>query len=47
MAPPNAQRVLVEQGGSIAAPTLLGQGPARIPTGGKLKPPQTGKPHVA
>jgi len=37
MAPPNAQRVLVEQGGSIAAPTLLGQGPARIPTGGKIR----------
>ena len=37
MAPPNAQRVLVEHGGSIAAPTLLGQGPARIPTGGKIR----------
>ena len=37
MAPPNAQRVLVEQDGSIAAPTLLGQGPARIPTGGKIR----------
>ena len=37
MAPPSAQRVLVEQGGSIAAPTLLGQGPARIPTGGKIR----------
>ena len=37
MAPPDAQRVLVEQGGSIAAPSLLGQGPARIPTGGKIR----------
>jgi hypothetical protein len=37
MAPPNAQRVLVEHGGSIAAPTLLGQGPVRIPTGGKIR----------
>ncbi len=37
MAPPNAQRVLVEQGGSIAAPTLLGQGPVRIPTGGRIR----------
>jgi hypothetical protein len=37
MAPPNAQRVLVEQGGSIAAPTILGQGPVRIPTGGKIR----------
>jgi hypothetical protein len=37
MAPPDAQRVLVEQGGSIAAPSLLGQGPARIPTGGRIR----------
>ncbi len=37
MAPPNAQRVLVEQGGLIAAPTILGQGPVRIPTGGKIR----------
>lgn len=25
------------QGGSAALPTLLGQGPARIPTGGKIR----------
>ncbi len=25
------------QGGSVALPTLLGQGPARIPTGGKIR----------
>ena len=31
MALPNAQRVLVEHGGSIAAPTLLGQGPVSHP----------------
>lgn len=37
MALPNEQRVLIEQGGSIAAPTLLGQGPARIPTGGRIR----------
>ena len=37
MAPPNAQRVLVEQGGSMASPTILGQGPVRIPTGGKIR----------
>ncbi len=37
MAPPDAQRVLVAQGGSIAAPSLLGQGPARIPTGGRIR----------
>ena len=37
MVPPTAQRVLVEQGGAIAAPTLLGQGPTRIATGGKIR----------
>ncbi|HYN61978.1 MAG TPA: hypothetical protein VET87_20950 [Rubrivivax sp.] len=37
MALPTTQHVLIEQGGSIAAPTLLGHGPARIPTGGKIR----------
>ncbi len=37
MAPPNTQPAIVVQGGSAAAPTLLGQGPARLPTGGKIR----------
>lgn len=39
MAHPNAHPVIaVQGGGTTAAPTLLGQGPARIPTGGKIVP---------
>lgn len=30
--------IVTVQGGPIALPTLLGQGPARIPTGGKIRP---------
>jgi len=30
--------IVTVQGGSVAQPTLLGQGPARIPTGGKIRP---------
>lgn len=38
MAHPNAHPVIaVQGGGTAAAPTLLGQGPARIPTGGKIR----------
>jgi len=37
MAHPNAHPVIAMQGGATAAPTLLGQGPARIPTGGKIR----------
>ncbi|HOT82109.1 MAG TPA: hypothetical protein PLQ12_02240, partial [Candidatus Defluviicoccus seviourii] len=38
MAHPNAQPVIAVQGsGAMAATTLLGQGPARIPTGGKIR----------
>jgi hypothetical protein len=37
MALPDTPRVLIEQGGSISAPTLLGQGPARIATGGRIR----------
>ena len=38
MAHPNAHPVIAVQGsGTTAAPTLLGQGPARIPTGGKIR----------
>lgn len=38
MAHPNAHPVIaVQGGGTTAAPTLLGQGPARIPTGGKIR----------
>ena len=38
MAHPNAHFVIaVQGGGTTAAPTLLGQGPARIPTGGKIR----------
>ena len=38
MAHPNAHPVTAVQGsGATAAPTLLGQGPARIPTGGKIR----------
>ena len=38
MAHPNAHPVTaVQGGGTTAAPTLLGQGPARIPTGGKIR----------
>ena len=38
MAHPNAHPVIaVQGGGATAAPTLLGQGPARIPTGGKIR----------
>jgi hypothetical protein len=37
MAHPNAHPVIAVQGGATAAPTLLGQGPARIPTGGKIR----------
>ena len=37
MAHPNAHPVIAVQGGATVAPTLLGQGPARIPTGGKIR----------
>ncbi len=38
MAHPNAHPVIAVQGsGATAVPTLLGQGPARIPTGGKIR----------
>jgi hypothetical protein len=37
MAHPNAHPVIAVQGGVTAAPTLLGQGPARMPTGGKIR----------
>ena len=38
MAHPNTQPTFTLQGGAFAAPaTLLGQGPARIPTGGKIR----------
>jgi hypothetical protein len=37
MAHPNANPVIAVQGGGTAIPTLLGQGPARIPTGGKIR----------
>ncbi len=38
MAHPNVHPVIaVQGGGATAAPTLLGQGPARIPTGGKIR----------
>ena len=38
MAHPNTQPTFTPQGGAFAAPaTLLGQGPARIPTGGKIR----------
>lgn len=38
MAHPNAHPVIaVQGGGTTAVPTLLGQGPARIPTGGKIR----------
>lgn len=30
--------IVTVQGGAVAQPTLLGQGPARIPTGGKIRP---------
>lgn len=33
-----ANTIVTVQGGSVAQPTLLGQGPARIPTGGKIRP---------
>ncbi|EER62129.1 conserved hypothetical protein [Acidovorax delafieldii 2AN] len=33
-----AQAIITVQGGSDALPTLLGQAPARIPTGGKIRP---------
>ncbi len=36
MAHPNTSPVIAVQGGG-AEPTLLGQGPARIPTGGKIR----------
>ena len=38
MAHPNVHPVIaVQGGGATVAPTLLGQGPARIPTGGKIR----------
>jgi hypothetical protein len=38
MAHPNAHPIIAVQGsGATAVPTLLGQGPARIPTGGKIR----------
>ena len=37
MAHLNAHPVIAVQGGVTAAPTLLGQSPARIPTGGKIR----------
>lgn len=38
MAHPNANPVIAAQGsGAKASPTLLGQGPARISTGGKIR----------
>jgi recombination directionality factor gp3-like protein len=37
MAHPNAHPVVTMQGGLGTGPTLLGQGPARIPTGGKIR----------
>jgi len=33
-----AQAIITVQGGSDSLPTLLGQAPARIPTGGKIRP---------
>ncbi|MBB4844380.1 hypothetical protein HNP55_002916 [Paucibacter oligotrophus] len=33
-----ANAIVTIQDGSVAQPTLLGQGPARIPTGGKIRP---------
>ena len=30
--------IITVQGGPVALPTLLGQAPARIPTGGKIRP---------
>lgn len=33
-----ANTIVTVQGGSVAQPTLLGQGPARIPNGGKIRP---------
>lgn len=33
-----AQAIITAQGGSDSLPTLLGQAPARIPTGGKIRP---------
>lgn len=33
-----ANAVVTVQGSSVASPTLLGQAPARIPTGGKIRP---------
>lgn len=33
-----AQAIITVQGGSGSLPTLLGQAPARIPTGGKIRP---------
>ena len=32
-----AKTTVTVQGGAAALPTLLGQGPARIPTGGKIR----------
>ncbi len=37
MAHSNAHPVVTVQGGPVATPTLLGQGAARIPTGGKIR----------
>ena len=37
MAPPNNHSALVVPGATIAAPSLLGQGPSRIATGGKIR----------
>lgn len=33
-----ANAIVTVQGGPVAQPTLLGQGPVRIPTGGKIRP---------
>ncbi|MDX9742001.1 MAG: hypothetical protein RBT81_12635 [Gammaproteobacteria bacterium] len=37
MAHPNPHPLIAVQGGPAAPPTLLGQGPVRIPTGGKIR----------
>ncbi|MDE2298441.1 MAG: hypothetical protein KGK18_09760 [Burkholderiales bacterium] len=37
MAHSNVHPIVTVQGGPVATPTLLGQGPARIPTGGKIR----------
>ena len=37
MADQNTQPVVTVQGGPVASPTLLGQGPTRIPVGGRIR----------